>query len=453
MGRLASTQKHRRTRRQLDVGVVVLGAVVFPMVALGVIVYPPLALAFSFAIATFIFASSKLPDSFAVGLAAVLLVLSSASFDVLSSFSLALRMGALGIIWIWVFSRRLLGPRARQPNTLHLIELWPFVFGFALLVGAATIPHGDYGSFALELSSTAVLILFAYALVHEFSARDARVGLINALATMITLSLLLAAAVPSIALEKGRLRGVTENANFLGFLALLLILVCLSHASKPVLFVVPVVLALAALIWSASRTSALALTVAVAIYSIQGNRRARMLLLCFTVISLFLLLAPPSVIGSVELLRMNNSRSGGFEDALRILSGTDRLFGMGIDYERVPTAGSLPRAAVTGGLLALAGLCLMYFTMFRLGKQRPERLPIVAALATSSLGESWMLSAVGPMMLLSVFVVLSSPVESSSEMTPPSVYNAVAAPPNRYAAARTSSTSETNLQHPPRRRS
>lgn len=220
-------------------------------------------------------------------------------------------------------------------------------------------------------------------------------------------SLALGIVLPTTAVEQDRLRGWYENANTLGFAALALGTIVVLRPVRPLPTVVALVSATAALTWSASRTSALAfvLVVAVAILARWSATTAVTALTVAALASCLLLLRPDLLDVLDGLLRDTDSRSSTTDLALHVLDLWPTT-GIGIGAEEGVHVSSPLVALIHAGLPGLLSVGGMGAALAAAARGRSWRSwLLVAALLLHSTAESWLLSPTSPLLLTALCLV------------------------------------------------
>ncbi|MCC6498506.1 MAG: O-antigen ligase family protein [Propionibacteriaceae bacterium] len=340
-----------------------------------------------------------------VAISTILLALATTSVPLLAPYSLATRMLAIAIIW--------LPPSRPQRNHAGNAERKKsltgggagFALGNLILLIASTIPHGLTTTFLNRLPSVLVFVLFVDLAIRRYAPNDILRGVTTGLTLVVAGSLISIVVDPSVAIEQGRVRGLLENANTLGFVAGVLVVASVGVGIRGLSTIVPVALGFSALLLSGSRGGMLFLGIALLGFAFSRIRPARWILILGGVAALLLSLAAPRGLSNFDLFRGGNSRLGTWEVFLRVLEASPWL-GLGIeDGIRLPVAGSWAGALVWGGLLGVVGITVSAVAVLlpRRESDRRARSLMAAALAYS-LVESWMLSLSGTTTLI-IFLV------------------------------------------------
>lgn len=263
-----------------------------------------------------------LPSYVIVALCVVLISLASSSFEGLEPYSLAFRVVALAVLG--------LQPRDIQRRGKHATAAVPsqrwdhghiFLVGLFVYIFSGTIPHLLVAEFIMQ-GLGLILLVWSASRAHRALGPDAILrGVVTGLALVLVVSVGSAVMFPTVAWENGRLRGVVENANFLGFLAMLWLVLSLPRRRR-VLGVLWAPVTLSILLLSASRTSALALILASIVVLIRSERA--LMKVAWTVLGIGVVACVLMLVGApdLEMLRVNNSRAGGADDAWHVLRGT-----------------------------------------------------------------------------------------------------------------------------------
>lgn len=283
------------------------------------------------------------------------------------------------------------GPALRSMTTgIHVL-----LYGQLIFLSAALFAHDDYANFAYRTVSLILILLLLYACLsypdHEALAQGVIIGL--SLVCLFALAILIL-GVPE-ATENGRLRGSLGNANTLGFLAALLIVMSVVYTKSHLLQSLVFFLSGTVLLLSASRGALLFLTVTLVVLGIERwrirRRLVKVLILGGGALFAFLL-----VNDAPEILRTDNSRDDSVGLAIQAWKQAPFL-GIGRELGvQLPIAGSFSAGLVWGGVVGLAGLILLTigFLMATLKGWSGTR-SLAAGAIIYSLVESWMLSLNG----------------------------------------------------------
>lgn len=275
-----------------------------------------------------------------------------------------------------------------------------FLVGYLLWALAGTLVHGEVLQFVTHLGGAVFLMIIVRVLASDGGVAAARL-LPIVLGSAVALSLGVGLLDPTQGVAGGRLRGIFINANLLGFYAFIA-LVCgllLVRGRWWSLFLCGA--SIVALVWTGSRTSAIAAAAALLLLALFGHRRSRWVVLPALGIGVLGLIGIVDW-GASPLLRTLDTRDGSLDEAMRVLS-LSPLTGVGVGGELVEVASSPLRAFVQGGMIALLGVLIMYVVLLREAVRRDTLLLAVSLAAIlSSLGEGWFLSSLGSMLIVFV---------------------------------------------------
>lgn len=299
--------------------------------------------------------------------------------------------------------------RARQ---VAVVKAW--LAGYALWAFSSTLAHGILGTFAMHLGGSLLLILIVSSLANDGGKGIARAAPPILLITMLT-SLLMGLLAPDEALAGDRLRGFLVNANLLGFYAFISTACALLLIRRLRWRVLALIASLWVLVWTGSRTSALAVLVLVLGLALAGHRLARSLLLLAGALWLAALVGVVDFSDSV-LFRTEGTRSDSMNEAARVWA-TQPILGTGAGQGLAEVASSPLRAFAEGGLIGLLGVVIMYIVLLCYSIRRgPGALAFSLASLVHALGEGWLLSSLGAM-LVQYFVVWVA-IEGSAHPSP-----------------------------------
>ncbi|MDY0946745.1 hypothetical protein SOM11_12185 [Frigoribacterium sp. CFBP9039] len=331
------------------------------------------------------------------------------------AISVALRVGGFAIITV-------LALRHSSPahsETEQTSKSWVYVFGASLalyfVVGAAF--HAQITTFILYMIGLVLLVVAATASVSA-TDQDLRKGVVWALGALLVSSLALGALVPALGFEGGRLRGVLENANTLGFFAFLLGCAALTIVDSPRWRVALLLLSGIILVLSASRASSLALAIVVLLLVLRRGF-ARSIIIAVSgvlVLGVVLLLNPSLLDPFANLLRMNDSRSDSTATALRAFE-TSPLIGIGVGNESSIIASSPFRALAQAGIFGLVAVISMWIILLIQGlKSGYKTVTVAIAAIVHSVFEGWLLSPVSPLLAIFMFfwIVVANREKSDS---------------------------------------
>ena len=272
-----------------------------------------------------------------------------------------------------------------------------------VFITVATLPHGLNQELAIYTLGNVLLVgllIGIRALGRCIVAASAFVVLTASLAGSLLLGILL----PAIAVEGGRLRGVFENANTLGFVAFVGISMALYVKASPATRILLLISGPLCLIWTGSRASALAAAIAVVGWfiskrSIVGAFLAALLALLGDQLLTTLNSRSDQI---AVLLRSNNSRAGSVETALWDWQSSP-VVGVGLGKESGIIASSFLRALAQGGVIGVAAISLLVlvFVVLALRANRYVAWFTVAAVVHSFF-EGWLLSPLAPLLILFV---------------------------------------------------
>lgn len=328
-------------------------------------------------------------------------VLSEGSETSLGSvFARAVAAGVLFIMAVRPLDKR----TRRLPGRVHTAAM-----GFAVLiwmsVAVPSVIHG--GSITLLLTSVlglATLISLVQALHRQCGEVDVKAVVLVGLLAFLTVSLMVALVGVPGAIVQGRLAGISPNANMIGFLALLSISLAVTTRTSTKLFWLTMLVSIGCLVWSGSRTSALA--AAVVLLLAAGLRLPRSLIVVYVVAVGFLswvLLngSMPSLLTSQSgILRENASRSDSWRVAIAAAQSSP-LIGLGPEGLPSEVASSPLRVLAVGGIPTLAmllvALCLLLISAAVAGRR--SVIFTLGALVHST-AEAWLVSTTGAMIII-----------------------------------------------------
>lgn len=297
----------------------------------------------------------------------------------------------------------LVGAASRSGSELHRHRsiglprrsIWLVSTGLLIYLLTATLVHGQYFEF-VTYTGALVFAVAAFASCKGIDPGALLGGVRLALTIVLFGSLALAVTVPSVAFEGGRLRGLTENANGLGFYAFLLGALTLLtwNRGRAVPGIIGIASVTAVLFLSASRASALALVIVVAAKVLGSRFGAKVAVAGVVVLGAAYIAYFVPELGDVVLFRTTNTRAGSVAEGLAVLRESP-VIGFGMDSERGIVASSLFRAAVHAGMLGIAGVSLMWLAIARTGRT-VSTLGFALAAVVNSVAEGWLLSPIGP---------------------------------------------------------
>lgn len=275
-----------------------------------------------------------------------------------------------------------------------------FLVGYLLWALASTFVHYEVVQFVTHLGGAVCLMIVVRVLASDGGVAVARL-LPVVLGSAVALSLGIGLLDPTQGLAGGRLRGLFVNANLLAFYSFLALITGLLLVRVGFASLVLSAISIAAVVWTGSRTAAIASATAILLLALFGNRRSRWFVLAALGLVALVLIGVLDL-GPSPLFRSLDTRDGSLDEAVRVLS-LSPLLGLGFGGSGVEIASTPLRAVVEGGTLALIAVVVMYLLLLREAQRRTPTLVAVAAAAIiSSFGEAWFLSAIGPMTLLFV---------------------------------------------------
>lgn len=322
--------------------------------------------------------------------------------------SVVLRMAGIAVIILSGFeSSNRTGiydgkPEARS-EAMRSWLIW-LVLAFLLYLSLSTAFHGQWTNFILYGIGVSLLAIMFLATTigvpHEVMAK----GAISALAIVMVLSVAYGWTMPSVGIAGERLRGITANANTLGFYAFLLgslaLIVVKQTSARIVLFT----LSTGVIVWTSSRSSMLAL--AIVVVCVLLSRKS--------VTSAFALVSVTgagviSWVGWIGLsgmqdgiFRSNDSRSASFDSAIQAFRSSP-LIGIGMGNSPDEIASSPLRALAFAGIGGLLAVIVLWVSLLWFSRQGGIRaVGFAGAAIVHSLFEGWLLSPIGPLLLIFV---------------------------------------------------
>lgn len=295
----------------------------------------------------------------------------------------------------------------RQRRGPEMLSWLPLVAGslFAFLLFAAAF-HGQWVEFILYGFGLILLALAVTVTSITVPREVAKVGVIFALVFVVVGSLVYGLTTPDLAVEGARLRGLTPNANMLGFYAFLLGSIALIVVRLGWTRIVLLSFSGVVLLWTSSRASILALAIVFLFLVLSRLSATRVLALLGTAGAVAIAATvSPHVLGVLDgLFRRTDSRAltltGAF-DAFR----SSPLIGIGLHNEEFEIASSPLRALAYAGIGGLLAVLVIWTAL--IWNSRTAGLPAVGftlAAVVHSLFEGWLLSPVSPMLLTFVLV-------------------------------------------------
>jgi hypothetical protein len=350
---------------------------------------------------------------FAIGL---LFIMMSSSFleDTERSFrSIALRILGIGtiiLVGIMVSNRNLNVHSTPQgagtlTNTKWLATL---TGGIALFILGAYGAHGKWDEFVLFGVGLAAVAVAARTTALRVPYTVLRSSVVAVLVLTVAFSLLAGVGAPGEAVEQDRLRGVTANANTLGFFAFLLGGVALVLPMRKRWRAVLLVLATSAIVWSSSRASLLALALT-AIIALVGQKSVAGWLsaLSAAAAAITLSLVRPDILPIFDSIgRTDNSRQVSFTSALDLFHSSP-LIGVGAGAEEFQIASSPFRAIAYAGVVGVAAILIIWVGLVQSTRKAPVAIAgFVMASLVHSIFEGWLLSPISPLLLIFLLVLI-----------------------------------------------
>lgn len=345
-----------------------------------------------------------------VAASVVLLFLSSTSFTPLESQSIALRIAAIAIL--------LVGPRSRRDSadsTLLSVLLLVFLPLHVLFLASATLGHAQAEGFVARLPSLGALLALALIAGRRYSPASLFKGSVAGLGIVVVAGLAVAVVAPSIGIEQGRVRGISENANTFGFTGFMLgLLIALGSRSRLSLLVL--LLSMFSVALSGSRGSALSLAAGLLLMLLFSQLRKRVIGYIFlgAIFGLATSLLRPGLFADQSLLRGGNSRASSWDYARDALA-QNPIFGLGYGSDSggdgaTRVAGSFFSALVQGGWIGGASVAAVIIAGSMVLRYQPSvRVWVIwLSMCLYSLAESWILSPSGPITLMFVFALLGT---------------------------------------------
>ena len=331
------------------------------------------------------------------------------------ALSLIFRLAGLALIALTLSS----STATVKLSASELRWVWLFVVPIEIFILCATAPHGKWGDLITYSLGAVVLAL---TLISISKLRTSASVVANAIWLMLIVmafaSLALGAFLPNIGMEGGRLRGIFENSNSMGFFAFLLISATILVRRPSWMSVLAVLAGSVILVLSASRASALAAAIVVASWLVSRRPLATIVGALLVGALMLAFVAFDSSLQAL-LLRGNDSRSDGF--AVAITEGlSSPLFGIGLSNESLQIASSPLRAFSNAGAVGLIAILLLWILLgFSTLRARPRATWFAVAAIVHSAFEGWLLSPISP--LLVVFAALwwaVTRVLSTEDQTP-----------------------------------
>jgi hypothetical protein len=327
-----------------------------------------------------------------------------------STISISLRVVGSGLLLVSAYQSKARG-FAADAKLKRLIRKWTLALGLpvGIYIALATLPFGMWSAFLAYEVGVVLLCAVILCSAPQLASGTLQRAVVVALATTVVASILVGAVLPEFGIQQGRLRGVLNNANLLGFYAFLLGVVALVAVKRTSFRWILVGASAVALLWTASRASTLALVIAIVILILltrfaTGLLVAGGLALLGTIVGLIW----PSFVNVFEgITRGNDSRSGSWDVALAAVE-SNPWHGVGLGNEVSIIASSPLRAAANGGIpgLVIVGIlwAAIVYTSARVGGRT---LALGVSAVVHSCFEGWLLSPVGPMILVFALVWLT----------------------------------------------
>jgi hypothetical protein len=273
-----------------------------------------------------------------------------------------------------------------------------FLIGYGLWALSSTLLHGAVGQFLTHIGGTIMLLIVVRVLTSDGGAAIARVAPLI-FGSVLALSAGTGFLFPSVGIAGGRLRGVFNNANLLAFYSLLALVAGVLLVRRGLVSLTLSALSVVLIYWTGSRATAIAAVCLVVLLALFGSRRARWIVGALVCVVLSALVGIIETSGSL-IVRAWGSRDASVGEAMRAWS-IDPLLGLGFGGPIVEVASTPLRALAEGGLVALAGVVIMYVVLLREAFRRNAVLSALCIAAViHSFGEAWLLSSIGPMMLV-----------------------------------------------------
>ncbi|MCO4254753.1 hypothetical protein [Pseudarthrobacter cellobiosi] len=265
---------------------------------------------------------------------------------------------------------------------------------------AAMLAHNSWGDF-IGYSAALIILMFGLGVLPRVSPQHLYFGLLAALLVVAASSLAAGIILPETALAGGRLRGLTTNANLLGFYSFCLIALAILYRPRSLISRIGLCVGILSLFWTGSRASLLAVGVLVLGRIFFGSKQKRglsWLLMGFLMLTLFALGIGDTFLDKA-LIADSNSRIGTLNEAQRVLQLAPWT-GIGLN-ESVEVASSPLRAFVHAGFWGVMAVAAMWVSLLVSGKSFGWRSVVLAlAVIAHSCFEGWMLSPIGPIFMI-----------------------------------------------------
>lgn len=352
----------------------------------------------------------------AVSLSIILFLMASSSVPSLQPYSVALRAAGAAILIAPMLIRK---RSSQHTSMLQLDHASLFVgFGFFTYMIASTFVHDFLDSFMVGLASALLVGCLIRVLWKNYSQQQLILGAYTATLAICLLSIVGLRIAPDIAVENLRLRGLMENANGLGFVALILGAVSIAGRVRLVLSAIGLFSSLACMALSGSRASVLSLIIIALTLAIRGVGRARLAIAITSITVVVAWALIPSSFRTAALLRTTNTRAAGFDMMQQAMSDSFWI-GQGKSSAGLVVAGSPFAAGTTGGMFGLVGLGIMYIGLLRYcARSGPRSFALVIGGILHSMFEAWMLSFSAPMLLVYLVVLVGFMKLDSVEVGP-----------------------------------
>lgn len=327
-----------------------------------------------------------------------------------SAISIGLRVVGSGLLLVSAFRAKSQGYSA-DPNLKRVVRRWAVALGVpvAVYIALATVPFGMWNDFLSYEVGVVLLCVVISCSAPQLASGTLQRSVIIALAATVIASIVMGFLLPEFGIQQGRLRGVVNNANLLGFYAFLLGVVALVAVKRTSARVVLLGAAAIALLWTASRASTLALIIAIVVLILLTRLATGLLVTAgLAILGIIVGLVWPSFLNVFEgVTRGNDSRSGSLDVALAAVK-SNPWSGVGLGNEASIIASSPLRAAANGGIPGLIVVGILWvailYTSARVGG---KTLALGVAAVAHSCFEGWLLSPVGPMILIFALVWLT----------------------------------------------
>jgi hypothetical protein len=343
-----------------------------------------------------------------------------------TGLSEATRLGAVVVACrlTWRSTPTLDGEPAHTPGGRAQYLVPVLAVAMTVFLGVATLAHGKVSAYPPYLLGAVLMVLYARLLGRYATGRDLCQGALIALGSVVASAVVVAAVLPQVRGGGGRVRGLTSNANLLGFYcALFVTILLLRPAGRRFMTVLGLVLGGGVLVLTGSRAS-LVVVVVVLLFVLGRHRDVwlRVLAVAGGVSVATALVAFPSLMvdNDALILRQGNSRAESLDYALQSLQ-QHPWSGIGLDNELVQVASTPLRAITQAGLLGGLAVAVIYLAILvfsiRAGR---GTVGFGIAMIVHSLFEGWLLSPVGPLALTFVVVwtAIAAPETTSMRESP-----------------------------------